>query len=78
MCPEHVTGILKGFWSSMQRMQCQMKNGEDFEGCVDLLISCAILYNLLIRLGDQWLELYDYNDPPKLQVIPEIHENGAS
>ena len=55
-----------------------MKNVKDVKVFVDWIISCVILHNLLAKICDQWLELYDDNDPAKIQAIPEVHENGAA
>ncbi|MBW0568713.1 hypothetical protein O181_108428 [Austropuccinia psidii MF-1] len=68
---EHAIGMLKGRWSSLQQMQFQMKGPEDIQNFVNWVVTCVILHNILVKIDDQWLTLYDDEDPPELQVINE-------
>ncbi|MBW0574415.1 hypothetical protein O181_114130 [Austropuccinia psidii MF-1] len=71
VCIEHAIGMLKGCWSSLQKMQFQIKGPEDINFFLNWVMTCVILHNLLAKIGDQWLTLYDDEEPPELQVINE-------
>ena len=58
-------------------MRNQMCNVKEVQLFVQWVVTCVILHNLLAQVGDQWSDLYEDNDPPKLQnITQQDDENG--
>ncbi|MBW0538585.1 hypothetical protein O181_078300 [Austropuccinia psidii MF-1] len=61
---EHAIGILKGRWFSSREMWNKMSYKHEIEYFASWVISCTILHNMLAQIGDEWLNLYEDDDPP--------------
>ncbi|MBW0571564.1 hypothetical protein O181_111279 [Austropuccinia psidii MF-1] len=66
---KHAIGILKGWWLSLREMQNQMRDNHEIEYFVCWVVSCTILHNMLAKIGDEWFDLYEYDDPPHAESL---------
>ncbi|MBW0592854.1 hypothetical protein O181_132569 [Austropuccinia psidii MF-1] len=74
---ENSIGFLKGWQSSLNEMRNKMCNVQEVQLFVQWVIACVIFNNLLAQVGDKWSDLYEDNDPPKLQnITQQDDENG--
>jgi len=59
---EHAIGILKGRWSWLREVRNQMRGKNEAQRLSQWIIVCAMLHNILAKLGDQWEELFVETD----------------
>ncbi|MBW0494682.1 hypothetical protein O181_034397 [Austropuccinia psidii MF-1] len=57
-------GILKGWWFSLREMQNKMRNNHENKYFVSWVVTCMILHNMLAKIGAEWFDLYEDDDPP--------------
>ena len=66
---EHVNGILKSRWSSLKGIPTQIKQKSDFAKVNHHIIACIILYNLLLKLKDHWVEDEDVAEDGRVGAV---------
>ena len=61
-------GSLKSRWSSLRELRKQMKVLEDFRSMNEWILSCLILHNITIAMGDEWAEYVDDDDDEIIEI----------
>ncbi|MBW0590037.1 hypothetical protein O181_129752 [Austropuccinia psidii MF-1] len=66
---KHAIGILKGQGFSQREMQNQMRDAHEIKDFVIWVVSCTILHNMLVKIGNEWFDLYEDDDPPHAENL---------
>jgi hypothetical protein len=53
---EHVNGILKGRFSSLNGIRTHIHNEKDLEFVLDWIVAILALHNITVEVGDDWRE----------------------
>ena len=68
---EHAIGILKGRWHSLRELRSPLCNQKEAKDLGNWVVACIILHNMMAKLGDQWYELFEEEDPPQIENLIE-------
>jgi hypothetical protein len=72
---EHAIGILKGRFASLREIRSQIRNRHEMKATIKWIVSCLVLHNLLADLKDQWIDLYEEEEP---EPAPSLSQNVES
>ncbi|MBW0557665.1 hypothetical protein O181_097380 [Austropuccinia psidii MF-1] len=72
---KHAIGISKEGWFSLREMRNQMGDDCEIEYFVSWVVSFMILNTMSAQIGDEWFDLYEYDDPPHAENLAN-HDIG--
>jgi hypothetical protein len=69
---EHLNGILKGRWASLNGIRTQIRKKEDCKKVNDWVRACLTLHNMMIAKDDEW----DDYELEEAAVNEQINRHG--